>query len=121
MIGYNAFYKRKLKNQRKQLEKENKRLLEIQELEAQQEIVHLRNEQLKKDIEAKSRELAVATMSTLKRNEFLKNIKAELETVKGESKVKQLIKSINAKLNSNDDWEYFKKPLIQPTSHFLVN
>jgi len=109
MIGYNAFYKRKLKNQRKQLEKENKRLLEIQELEAQQEIVRLRNEQLKKDIEAKSRELAVATMSTLKRNEFLKNIKAELETVKGESKAKQLIKSINAKLNSNDDWEYFKK------------
>jgi DNA-binding CsgD family transcriptional regulator len=98
-----------LKRQRKTLEKENKRLLEIQELEAQKEIIRLKNEQLKKDIEGKNRELAVATMSTLKRNEFLNTIKAELETVKGETKTKQLIKSINARLKNNDDWEYFKK------------
>ena len=109
LIGYNSFYKRKLKRQRKTLEKENKRLLEIQELEAQKEIIRLKNEQLQKDIEGKSRELAVATMSTLKRNEFLNTIKAELGTIKGESKTKQLIKSINAKLKNNDDWEYFKK------------
>lgn len=109
MIGYNSFYKRKLKRQRKTLEKKNKRLLEIQELEAQKEIIRLKNEQLQKDIEGKNRELAVATMSTLKRNEFLNAIKAELDTIKGESKVKQLIKSINAKLKNNDDWDYFKK------------
>ena len=48
-------------------------------------------------------------MSTLKRNEFLNTIKAELETIKGEAKAKQLIKSINSKLKNNDDWEYFKK------------
>ena len=109
LIGYNSFYKRKLKRQRKTLEKENKRLLEIQELEAQKEIIRLKNEQLQNDIEGKNRELAVATMSTLKRNEFLNTIKAELETIKGETKTKQLIKSINARLKNNDDWEYFKK------------
>ena len=109
LISYNTFYKRKLKKQREKLEKENKRLLEIQELEAQKEIIRLKNEQLQKDIEGKSRELAVATMSTLKRNEFLNTIKAELETLKGETKAKQLIKNINAKLKKNDDWEYFKK------------
>ena len=109
LISYNSFYRRKLKRQHKKLEKENKRLLEIQELEAQKEIIRLKNEQLQKDIEGKSRELAVATMSTLKRNEFLNTIKAELETIKGEVKAKQLIKSINSKLKNNDDWEYFKK------------
>lgn len=109
LIGYNSFYKRKMKRQRIKLEKENKRLLEIQELETQKEIIRLKNEQLEKDIEGKSRELAVATMSTLKRNEFLNTIKAELDTIKGETKAKQLIKSINAKLKNNDDWEYFKK------------
>ena len=109
LIGYNSFYKRKLKRQRKTLEKENKRLLEIQELEAQKEIIRLKNDQLQNDIEGKNRELAVATMSTLKRNEFLNTIKAELETIKGETKTKQLIKSINARLKNNDDWEYFKK------------
>ena len=109
LFGYNSFYKRKLKRQRNTLEKKNKRLLEIQELEAQKEIIRLKNEQLQKDIEGKNRELAVATMSTLKRNEFLNTIKAELETIKGEAKAKQLIKSINSKLKNNDDWEYFKK------------
>lgn len=109
LMLYNNYYKQKLKRQRNSLEKENKRLLEIQELEAQKEIIRLKNEQLQKDIEGKSRELAVATMSTLKRNEYLNSIKAELETIKGEAKAKKLIKSINTKLKNNDDWEYFKK------------
>ena len=105
---YNAYYKNKLKQQRIALNAENKRQLEIQELETQKEIIRLRNEQLKKDIEGKSRELAVATMSTLKRNEFLNSIKSELEEVK-DKKANKVIKSINAKLKNNDDWDYFKK------------
>ena len=109
LIAYNEFYKRKLRKQRHTLEKENKRLLKIQNLEAQKEIIKLKNDQLKKDIEGKSRELAIATMSTLKRNEFLNSIKAELETINGEEKTEKLIKNINTKLKNNDDWEYFKK------------
>ena len=109
LIGYNSFYNRKLKRQRKTLEKKNKRLLEIQELEAQKEIIRLKNKQLQQDIEGKNRELAVATMSTLKRNEFLNTIKVGLETIKGEAIVRRLIKKINSKLKNNDDWVYFKK------------
>ena len=108
LFVYNAYYKNKLKQQRIALNAENKRQLEIQELETQKEIIRLRNEQLKKDIEGKSRELAVATMSTLKRNEFLNSIKSELEEVK-DKKANKVIKSINAKLKNNDDWDYFKK------------
>ena len=52
--------------------------------------------------------MAVATMSTLKRNEFLNSIKSELEEVK-DKKANKVIKSINAKLKNNDDWDYFKK------------
>ena len=62
-----------------------------------------------KDIEGKSRELAVATMSTLKQNEFLNTIKKELENVKEKKTVNKIVKSINTKLKNNDDWEYFKK------------
>ena len=47
-------------------------------------------------------------MSTLKRNEFLNSIKSELEEVK-DKKANKVIKSINAKLKNNDDWDYFKK------------
>ena len=77
-FSYNAYYKSKLKRQRIALKEENNRILEIQELETQKEIIKLRNEQLQKDVESKSRELAVATMGTLKRNEFLNSIKEDL-------------------------------------------
>ena len=52
-------------------------------------------------------------MSTLKRNEFLNSIKSELEEVK-DKKANKVIKSINAKLENNDDWDYFKKRLTIP-------
>lgn len=109
LFAYNTYYRRKLKRQRVALKKENDRRLEIQELETQKEFIRLRNEQLKKDIEGKSRELAVATMSTLKQNEFLNTIKKELENVKEKKTVNKIVKSINTKLKNNDDWEYFKK------------
>ena len=109
LFFYNAYYQRKLTKQRIALKEENKRLLEIQELETQKEIIRLRNEQLKKDIDGKSRELAVATMSTLKRNEFLNKVKKELSEIKDIDNIKKIIKNINAKLKNNDDWEYFKK------------
>lgn len=109
LVLYNSIYKRKMERQKIALEIENQRKLELQELEAQKEIIKLRNEQLQNDIDGKSRELAIATMSTLKRNEFLNSIKEELGAIKEVPKIKQMIKSINSKLKNNDDWEYFRK------------
>lgn len=109
LVLYNSIYKRKMKRQKIALEIENNRKLELQELEAQKEIIKLRNEQLQNDIDGKSRELAIATMSTLKRNEFLNSIKEELESIKEVPKINQMIKIINSKLKNNDDWEYFRK------------
>ena len=109
LFSYNAYYKSKLKRQRIALKEENNRILEIQELETQKEIIKLRNEQLQKDVESKSRELAVATMGTLKRNEFLNSIKEDLSQIKEDHLAKKIIKNINAKLKNNDDWDYFKK------------
>ena len=83
--------------------------LEMSMLENQEKLIRLKNEQLQKDIESKNRELAVATLSTLKRNEFLNTIKKELTRIEDEPKAAKLIKTINKKLNSNDDWEYFEK------------
>ena len=41
----------------------------------------IRNEQLQNDIENKNREIAIATMSTVKRNEFLNKIINELKAL----------------------------------------
>ncbi|MGB2171073.1 MAG: triple tyrosine motif-containing protein [Flavobacteriaceae bacterium] len=106
---YNRFYQLKMTRQEQALLEKNRQAIEVQNLENQKQLIRIKNEQLQNDIESKNRELAVATLSTLKRNEFLNDLKKELEIIKKEPKVKKLIKTINAKLNSNDDWEYFEK------------
>ena len=74
------------------------RALELNKLENQKKLIRLKNEQLQNDIESKNRELAVATLSTLKRNEFLNTIKNELSAIENEPKANKLIKTINKKL-----------------------
>ena len=51
----------------KRLEKINKRKLEIKEIERKKNIANLENEKLQQDIENKNRELAVSTMSMIKK------------------------------------------------------
>ena len=119
MFFYNRYYQRKLKQQQKRLIKKNLRALELNKLENQKKLIRLKNEQLQNDIESKNRELAVATLSTLKRNEFLNTIKNELSAIENEPKANKLIKTINKKLNSNDDWEYFEKAFENADQDFF--
>ena len=106
---YNLYYRRKLRREQLKLMEQNKKANELKDLENQKKLIRLKNDQLKNDIESKSRELAIATMSKLKQNEFLNGLKKELETIPKEPKAKKLIKTINNKLSNNDDWEYFEK------------
>ena len=101
---YVFYYKR----QRNKLIEVNTRKLELIELGNQRELMKVRNEQLQNDIESKNREIAIATMSTLKRNEFLNKIKKDLTDMESLTKVGQLIKKINKNLKNNDDWQYFE-------------
>ena len=119
MFLYNRYYQHKLKQQQKRLIKKNLRALELNKLENQKKLIRLKNEQLQNDIESKNRELAVATLSTLKRNEFLNTIKNELSAMENEPKANKLIKTINKKLNSNDDWEYFEKAFENADQDFF--
>jgi AraC family chitin signaling transcriptional activator len=98
------------KNRKEQLKiiKKNNQKAELLELENQKELIRIRNEQLQNDIQSKNRELAIATMSTLKRNEFLNKIKKDLADMEALPKVEQLIKKINKNLKKNDDWEFFE-------------
>ena len=98
------------KNRKEQLKiiKKNNQKAELLELENQKELIRIRNEQLQNDIQSKNRELAIATMSTLKRNDFLNKIKKDLADMEALPKVEQLIKKINKNLKKNDDWEFFE-------------
>jgi DNA-binding CsgD family transcriptional regulator len=79
----------------------------------------IRNEQLQNDIENKNREIAIATMSTAKRNEFLNKIINELKALDDNPRIDRLTKMINKNLKGNEDWEFFEKAFNNADKDFL--
>jgi DNA-binding CsgD family transcriptional regulator len=112
---YDAFYER----ERKKLIKRNQRKLQINELASQKKLMKIRNEQLQNDIENKNREIAIATMSTAKRNEFLNKIINELKALDDHPRIVRLTKMINKNLKGNEDWEFFEKAFNNADKDFL--
>ena len=119
-ILINKIYNNYYELERKKLIKINKRKLQINDLASQKELMKIRNEKLKNDIENKNREIAIATMSTLKRNEFLNKIKNELNNLETQPKIDRLIKLINKNLKKNEDWEFFEKAFNNADKDFLT-
>ena len=97
----------------------NKRKLEIREFQRKQQLVNLENEKLQQDIESKSRELAVSTMSMIKKNQFLGKIKTDLKKITDISKVNNVIKTIDRNLNNEDDWKFFEEAFNNADKEYL--
>ncbi|WP_299336294.1 LuxR C-terminal-related transcriptional regulator [uncultured Psychroserpens sp.] len=112
-------YKRKYKRQEEKLLLEAERELELKQLENEQELMQLRNDQLKQDIDNKNRELAISTMSLIKKNEFLNSIKDELKNVDNGNNLNPVIKIIDKNLNNTDDWKFFEEAFNNADKDFL--
>lgn len=93
--------------------------IDLKNLENEQKIMQIRNEQLNSDIESKNRELAISTMSLIKKNEVLSDIKRELKNVKSESNYKSVYKLIDKNLNDTDDWNFFETAFNNSDKDFL--
>ena len=81
--------------------------------------MQLTNEKLKLDIESKNRELAVSTMSLIKKNEFLNSIKSELKEKDNQQDIKKVIRIIDKNLNNTDDWKLFEEAFNNADKDFL--
>uniref|UniRef100_UPI00325FB49B helix-turn-helix and ligand-binding sensor domain-containing protein n=1 Tax=Gelidibacter japonicus TaxID=1962232 RepID=UPI00325FB49B len=112
-------YKRYYKKQKEKLVLKNKRDLELKELETEQQLMQLKNEKLKQDIENKNRELAISTMSLIKKNEFLNQIKDELKNTDHQKSVKPVIKIIDKNINTTDDWKFFQEAFNNADKDFF--
>ena len=112
-------YKRYYKKQRQNLLEKANREIKLKELESKQILTQFKNEKLKIKVESKSRELAVSTMSLIKKNEFLNSIKSELLKLDANNNVKQIIKIINNNLNNTDDWKLFEEAFNNADKDFL--
>ncbi len=118
----NKAYKRYYNKQESMLIEENKRLLEIVELEKEQEIMRYKNEQLIQEFENKNRELATSTMTLIKKNELLAQIKEDLKKFtesESNKNVKSVINTINKNINEEDTWNIFKDAFNNVDKDFL--
>ncbi|MNF24608.1 bacterial transduction protein [compost metagenome] len=115
--AYRNYYQKK----EEKLIEENNLLLEIKELENEQELMRLRNEQLSQDVDAKSRELAVSTMSLNSKNELLAFIKEDLKKTSqdGDKSIKSVISTINKNITEEDSWNVFKEAFDNADKDFL--
>lgn len=114
-LVYRAYYKK----QRKQLLRQTKQDLELKELENKQQLVNFENNALLQNIESKNRELAISTMSLIKKNEFLGNIKDELKKNNSDNSLKDIIKIIDKNINNTNDWKLFEEAFNNADKDFL--
>jgi DNA-binding CsgD family transcriptional regulator len=112
-------YKRYYKKQREKLLLKTKQELELKELENQKQLMKFNNDKLRQDIENKNRELGIATMSLIKKNEFLNNIKKEIKSQDNVKNLKNVVKIIDQNLNNTDDWNLFEEAFNNADKDFL--
>lgn len=110
---------RRYKKQQQKLIEKKERQLELEQLESQRQLMEFKNKNLHQDIENKNRELGMATMNLVKRNELLNNIKEELSNSKSLSEIKQVIKLINSSLNDTSDWKLFEEAFNNVDKDFM--
>jgi len=116
----NKSYKRFYKNRHEKALQKKQNEIELNIIQNQKEVFKLRNEKLHQDIEGKNRELAISTMSIVKRNEVLRNIKKELKKNTSLSDNNSVFKLINQNLNSKEDWKLFENAFNQADNEFFA-
>jgi AraC family chitin signaling transcriptional activator len=113
-------YKFHYQKQNEKLVAENKRQLEMKELESNQKLMQIKNEQLVQDVDSKNRELAASTMNLIKKNELLSLIKDDLKKTDDSSRnIKAVISTINKNISEEDTWDLFKEAFNNADKDFL--
>lgn len=104
-----------------------KRKVQHQHEEREKELIRLRNTKLLNEVEHKSKELASSTMSIIKKNEFLMQLKEIIEKQKVElgsrypdKYFNHLNKKIDENISNQDDWQIFQNHFEQAHHQFFA-
>jgi DNA-binding CsgD family transcriptional regulator len=104
-----------------------KRKEQQQHQEREKELIRLRNEKLRDEVEHKSKELANSTMSIIKKNEFLMDMKRILDKQKEElgsrypdKYYNYLHKKIDENISNQDDWQIFENNFERAHDKFFT-
>lgn len=113
-------YKRYYRKKQESLILKNQKELERRKLQEKERISQLLNEKLQDEIDNKSRELAISTMSILKKNKFLSSLKSQLNNIPNkDSNIKSVLREIDRNINSEDDWKFFEDAFNNADKDFL--
>ncbi len=123
---------KRIEKQKEILRQEQEKTLERKEAEYRQqkekseaEIIRLRNEKLKADINHKNQELASATMHLVQKGEILHKLKNDLKKLadnapgENQKKIRHLIKNIDENIELDENWEQFEVHFDQVHENFL--
>lgn len=104
--AYTQYYRRK-----QQLwQSQNERKIAAQQREAELALSKLTNQQLQADIDNKNREMAISTMSLVKKNELLQQIKENLLAKQDPIKnIKEVLRTIDKNIDEAETWHLFKE------------
>lgn len=113
-------YKRYYRKKQESIIHKSTKELESRKLAEKEKIAQILNEKLQIEIENKNRELAISTMSILKKNKFLYSIKSQLNDILHKEKVaRSVVNAIDQNINSEDDWKFFEDAFNNADKDFL--
>ena len=103
-----------------------KRKEQRQHDEREKELIRLRNSKLREEVEHKSKELANSTMSIIKKNEFLMELKeiigkhkTELGSRYPDKNYNYLNRKIDENISNQDDWQVFENNFERAHEQFF--
>jgi len=103
-----------------------KRKEQQQHDEREKELIRLRNSKLREEVEHKSKELANSTMSIIRKNEFLMELKEIIDKHKTELGSRYpdkyfnfLNKKIDENISNQDDWQVFENNFERAHDQFF--
>ena len=112
---YTHYYRR----EQEKLIKENKRKIDMMQFKQNEEIMRIKNEQLKDNIDKKNKELAISTMAFIKKNQFMNSLLIDLEPAATNPTVSRVLRTIKRSLKNDDDWEFFEQAFDNADKDFL--
>ena len=113
-------YKQYYRRQEEKLVEANNKKMELQRLASERELIKVKNEQLRQDIESKNRELAASAMNLINKNELLGQIKKQLVVEDDlKSNIKSVIRTIDRNVSEEDNWNAFKEAFNNADKDFL--
>ncbi len=120
------FYRRRLAKHHENLHRIAEEKRNVEKETAEKEIMHLQNEKLQSEISHKNLQLADSTLSIIRKNEVLIEIKTELEKQKEElgprypaRYLQRLTTLIDRNISNDNDWTIFESLFDQAHENFF--